>query len=65
MGGGSMSQTQTPEEYFLSTFTPVEEAALEDHTRLTCIACGKSFQITLDDPYKAICDDCLREGGDT
>jgi hypothetical protein len=59
-----MSQTQTPEEYFLSTFTPEEQAVLGDHARTTCVNCGRPFQIDIDDPHRAVCDYCLRVGYD-
>lgn len=60
-----MNRGQTPEEYFLSTFTPIEQAALADHARTTCVVCGSPFRIDLDDPFRAVCDDCLRDGYDS
>jgi hypothetical protein len=57
--------TMTPEDYFSFCFEPLgpeEESALDTNAHTTCISCGRPFRITLDDPHRAICDDCLRDG---
>ena len=56
--------SQTTGEYSLSTFTPGEEAVLGDHSRTTCVNCGRSFPIDIEDPPRAVCDYCLLVGYD-